>query len=312
MVMTGLAVTINAPGQNIGLEDCQPSNVTVTGVPTCWLYRQSKDSGGSFILTTAASAATSWGLALKSGSQVYLEGKIVGRQRNGTNTGFFHIAVSAGRPGASLPYGTETGAFTIGNIVTGATSNATGRIVADSGTALTLYDVTGVFVANEIITDGAGGSATTTAGITESNAALVGSVTSLRAAQKTDAAWAATFVAVGAEIVVQVTGDTAMTIEWTTSVQVTQDQGTPIVVATAGYSSLTFNGLSGAFTAGQYITDATQSRISPTPATAVIVSAFYAGTAGTLVIANVNGIFAPGDTITVPGGTFATVVAFHA
>lgn len=104
--------------------------------------------------------------------------EVVGRQRNGTNLGFYHITVAAYRPGAALQYDTQTGNYTLGNVVTGSVSGATGRIIADvdggtSGT-LTLQDVTGTFVDNETLTDGAGGSALVNGTQTLSNAVLKG------------------------------------------------------------------------------------------------------------------------------------------
>lgn len=62
-----------------------------------------------------------------------------------------------------LPYDTETGAFTVGLVVTGGTSSATGTIVVDvqdGGTGtLRLKSVSGTFVDNETITDTSTGSA---------------------------------------------------------------------------------------------------------------------------------------------------------
>lgn len=64
----------------------------------------------------------------------------------------------------SLSFKTQTGNFTVGLTVTGATSGATGVISSqvDNGTTGTLSfsTVTGVFIANEIITDTSTGSAT--------------------------------------------------------------------------------------------------------------------------------------------------------
>lgn len=67
---------------------------------------------------------------------------------------------------ATLPYDTQTGEFTVGLVVTGATSGATGRIIGDvdgagaTGT-LSLGGVVGKFVDGETITDTSTGSAAT-------------------------------------------------------------------------------------------------------------------------------------------------------
>jgi len=52
----------------------------------------------------------------------------------------------------NLSYDNPSGTFTVGLTVSGA--SATGVIVADTGSVLTLKDITGIFVDNESITDG--------------------------------------------------------------------------------------------------------------------------------------------------------------
>lgn len=163
-------------------------------------------------------------MTLEPGQKVYLEGKVIARQRNGVNTGFYHIGVSAGRAGASLDYDTQTANFTLGDIVTGAISGATGRVTADTdggltGT-LTLQDVLGEFVDDESLTDTSGGSATANGQLSFTNAALVGTVASIRTAQETNVNYAATFVANGPQIELQVTGDTSQIVEWIADVDV--------------------------------------------------------------------------------------------
>jgi hypothetical protein len=294
MTMVNPAITINAPGQNIVAQDCQISSPTFSGVETCWLYSFTNNRGAAFVVTFGPASATAWSIFLKDGQQVYLEGKVIGRQRDGINTGFFHIAVSAGRPGASLAYNTLTAVFGLGQVLTGQTSGATARITADSGTVLTLQDIVdganGGFAANEIITDTASGSAT--AGIfSESNAALAGTVTSIRAAQRTDASWTATFAANGAYIDLNVAGDTSMSVEWSVDVDVLTEQGTALVVAQQGsLLALGYHAASGAqvFGIGNNCYDAN------TGAHGLIVAEHNTGATGTLLLSNVLDGFAGG------------------
>jgi hypothetical protein len=223
--LTDVAVTLTTPSHNILVEDCREiSGVTLAGVSTAWQRHKTYDRGSSSGITTGSTATKVWAIALEPGQQVYLEGKVVGRQRNGIGTAFYHIAVSAGRAGASLAYDSQTANFTVGAVLTGATSGATGRITADSdaGTTgtLTLQDVDGVFVDNEALTDDQAGAATCNGALSFTNAALVGTVASIRAAQETDATWDATFVANGPEIELRVTGASSKTIEWTSDVDV--------------------------------------------------------------------------------------------
>jgi hypothetical protein len=77
-----------------------------------------------------------------------------------------------------------------------------------------LQDIDGVFLDNEDLDDDQGGHAICNGALSFSNAALVGTVASIRAAQETDATWDATFVANGPEIELRVTGASSKTIEW--------------------------------------------------------------------------------------------------
>jgi hypothetical protein len=225
MTLQDVTPTITTPAHPILIEDCREvSGIDLTAAGSAWMRRKTGDRGATSGLTTGSAATKTWGLELAAGQRVYLEARVVARQRNGTNAAFYHLAVSAHRPAASLAYDSQTANFTAGNIATGQTSGATARIVADSdsGTTgtLSLQDVQGDFVDNEIITDTGGGSATVNGAISNSNAALVGSVTKIRADQESDTDWAATFVANGPEIELQVTGDTDQTIGWVSDVNV--------------------------------------------------------------------------------------------
>lgn len=222
--LQNVTVTLTTPKHTVMAQDCREQNVTLNGIKTSWGRSNTTRRGSAAGFTTGNAATKAWGLALAPGQRVLLTARVIGRGRTNADDAFYFMAVSAKRPGAALAYDTQTGQFTAGNIVTGATSGASGRIVADAdgGTTgtLTLQDVNGDFVDNEIITDGATGSATANGALTLSNAALAGAVTDLRAVQETAAAWAATFVANGPEIELQVTGEASKTIEWTVDVDV--------------------------------------------------------------------------------------------
>lgn len=227
MRLTDIDVTITTPTNRISAQDCEEDGVSITGNPTNWSRYDTGDDGATFGTTTGNAATKAWSIALNPGDHVYLEGFVIARQTNAVNHAFYHFAVSARRPGSSLAYDTQTVNFTAGRTITGGTSGATAVIQADSdsGTTgtLTLIDIVGTFVDNEIITDGNGGSATVNGALSAQNAALVGSVTAIRTAQETDTDWNATFAANGFEIELQVTGDTSATVEWTSRVKVTRN-----------------------------------------------------------------------------------------
>jgi hypothetical protein len=221
-ILDTVTVTLTAPAHNIVVEDCLETNTAIGGTATAWTRKKSDGRGQTFGLTTGNAATEAWHIVLKSGQKVYLEAKVVGRQRNGINTGFYHFAISAGRPGATLLYDTQTANYTVGNVLTGGTSGATARITADSdsGTTgtLTLQDIVGTFQDDETITDGAGGSALVNGTLSESTAAVIGSEADIRADQETNANWDAAFAANGNQIELRVTGDTSQTVEWTVDV----------------------------------------------------------------------------------------------
>jgi hypothetical protein len=223
VALASLTVTLTTPAHNIAVEDCIETAVTIAGTATAWTRKKSEDRGKTFGITTGNAATEAWHIVLNPGQKVYLEAKVVGRQNNGVNTGFYHFSIAAGRPGATLAYDNQTGNYTVGNILTGGTSGAKARITADSdggatGT-LTLQDIVGTFADDETITDGSGGSALVNGTISASGAALIGSETDVSADQETNANWDAIFAANGNQIELHVLGDTAQTVEWTSEVQ---------------------------------------------------------------------------------------------
>ena len=213
---------------NIILEDClEDSNVTISGETTKLLRQTNYKGGNSFGVTTNNTATKAWSISLEAGQIVHLVARVIGRGRNVAQRAIYHISSGAYRLGASLNYDTQTANFTAGAILTGASSGATARIQADSdsGTTgtLTLTDIKGEFIDNEIITDdnGTPGSATVNGILTYTDATLdsVGD-TAIRTAYETNANWNVAFVANGSEIELRVTGDTNQTVEWTVDVDV--------------------------------------------------------------------------------------------
>mgnify|MGYP001591228215 CR=1 FL=1 len=219
--------TLTAVDNSVIVKDCtEDSAVTISGDGTKFTRWTTADHGASAGTTTGATATKAWSIALEPGQRVYLEAKVIGNSRNSDASGEYHISVSARRPPSTLPYDTQTANFTLGSVLTGTTSAATARIVADSDSGatgtLSLRDIVGVFQDNEIITDAATGSATVNGTLSAVNAALLGSVTAIRAAREDVAGWDATFVANGPEIELQVTGAASTTIEWLCDVGATQ------------------------------------------------------------------------------------------
>jgi hypothetical protein len=220
-------ITITTPSHNVLAQDCrQITGVSFAGTSQAWIASKTYDHGESAGVTTGNSATKAWGIVLQPGQRVYLEAVVIARARNNTYQGMWHFSCFAYQPGATLNADARTASFTAGNIITGQTSKATARITADAVTGstdvLTLQDVQGTFLNDEVITDTGGGSALVNGSLSTSNSALIGSVTNLGLSPGSagDGNWAATFVANGPEIDVNVTGDTSQNIEWTVDVRV--------------------------------------------------------------------------------------------
>lgn len=225
----GVTWNMSLPDNQILLQDCtEDLNVTVAG-DTSKLLRQRRilDGGGISGVTTDANATTVWAYTLEPGQIAIVEAKVCANQRDGTNYAVYHIEAGVRRPGAQLTYDAQTANFTVGATLTGQTSGATARVVADSdsGTTgtLTLRDIVGTFDDNEIITDSNGtpGSATVNGVVSYQNTALdSGGVSSLRTAVESDASLACTLAVSGGDVQLQVTGLAGHIFEWTAEIKV--------------------------------------------------------------------------------------------
>lgn len=205
-------------------DSVEDSLVTISGDGTKYLRIRATNKGASSGVTTDATATKAWAITLNPGELVVLEAHVTGNQRNGTGKAGYHFVGTAHRPGSTIAYDNQTANFTVGDVLTGGTSGATARIIADSdsGTTgtLTIKDIVGTFENNETITDDSGGSALANGTVSNNSCALLGSVTALHTYED-NAAWAATFVANGSEIELKVTGEASKTVDWVCDVEVT-------------------------------------------------------------------------------------------
>lgn len=212
--------------------DCVEDQNSLSGNDSAKWVRQSRirsDDPSSAGVTTAAVATEAWAYNLAPGEVINVEAVVIGVARNSTDHAIYHIARPARRPGSTLAYDGQTANFTVGATLTGLTSGATARIIADAdggatGT-LTLREIEGEFLDNETITDSVTGSALANGVLVPQNAVLLGATTSIQAAVETDAAWACDFAVSGDEMIIQVTGNTGDTVEWTVSAKVTSGGG---------------------------------------------------------------------------------------
>lgn len=215
-------------GNNVLSIDClEDSTVTLTGSDSVrWERARSSESqfGGTAGVTTDATVTPAFLYTPGDGEIGIIEANVVAVQRNGVDNAVYNIKQGFKRAGATLAYQTQTANFTLGDVLTGGTSGATGRITADTDAgatgSLTLKDVTKEFINGEAITSTSGGAAVANGVLSHQNAALLGSITSLITAVETDAAWACIFDVSGQNVRVIVTGAAAKTIEWNVYAQV--------------------------------------------------------------------------------------------
>lgn len=208
---------------NIVVRDStEDSLVTISGDGTKYHRTRSinGDMPGSAGITFDAVATKAWAYRLAPGQVGIIRAMVVGVQRNGTDYAIYHIARGCRRAGSTLDYDNQTDNFTVGEIVTGATSGTTARIIADADSGangtLTLKDIIGEFVDNESISGETTGAALADGVMTHAAATLLGSITSIQTAVETDAAWACIFDVSGdGEVEVHVTGAASKTVEWT-------------------------------------------------------------------------------------------------
>ncbi len=209
---------------NLTLIDCTEDGAVTIAGDTVKLLRWAKTAAGaSFGQTVGNTVTKAWAMTLDPGQIVALWVTVIGRRIDAAVLYAHTATVLVQRPGASLAYDTQTGNFTAGLVLTGQTSGATARIQADAdgGTTgtLTLVDVSGTFVDNEIITDSSTGSATVNGTLTEN--AVASPLASNNVSLSNAATWGgATFVANGPEIEIRVQGPSGGTVEWTVDVDV--------------------------------------------------------------------------------------------
>ena len=221
MAFAAVAFTLTAPESNIlivdSTEDAQTNSAgTVLRLQRINTHDLEAETTG---VTTDANPTVAWDRELRSGENAIVEAKVVGNRRDGVGHAIYHIERAVQRPGATLNYDGLVSAFTVGELVTGATSGATGRITADSGSALTLRTVSGEFQDNEKITDGATGDATVNGALVLNNAALLGSITDQITPIETTAGMAAVFTVSVGTVQVSLTGVASQTWDFTVRVK---------------------------------------------------------------------------------------------
>lgn len=222
---TGVAITLSQPVNNIVARDCiEDAEVVIEETGYRWTRYRGIEHSASAGITTDATATPAWSYELAPGQVGYFTAVVIGNQRNDDDTAEYHISQSAKRPGSTLQYDLQTVNWTLGEVITGGTSGATARIIADSDAGgsgtLTVRDIDGEFINNEDLTGDQGGAARCVGTLTGQDAVLLGSLNSIRTAREDIAGWNALFAVDGPEMRVNVLGAASDEIEWLIHVDV--------------------------------------------------------------------------------------------
>ena len=228
MTITNVSYNLTIPQTPIILVDClEDAKTSATGDTTKLLRLSTSDRGTVAGVTTDATTITAWSGQIPAGGAALLVVKAIARRREGPEYGIFHIQTGVERPGAQLPVGIVTTAFTAGKIVIGQTSGASARITTVSVTAysgtLTVRDVVGTFIIGETIVDANNGSGSVSGGLVYTDVTLdaIGTTT-LRPTSQTASApgYAITCDAVAGQVRVRLAGLAGHTVEWTVEISI--------------------------------------------------------------------------------------------
>lgn len=228
---SGTTFACNVPTNQIVLRDCVESLTLITGDST--KISRSATIYDSVIAgaTSNSTATTAYKIKLEPNEVVEVKVFATAEQTNGTGKASWEKTHTFTGAAATLNYDAQTVNFTLGRQIQGATSGATGYIVADSdsGTTgtLSLAVVKGTFVDNEIITEvGGTGSARTNGILVRGAAGSLGSTTATRsvgnATGSPPSGWDLTFAVSGEEGLVQITGATSADVSWALRIFVTR------------------------------------------------------------------------------------------
>jgi hypothetical protein len=230
--------TLSAPLNNVLFADCTEDNdVTISGTGTR-VTRVRKINGDwptTSGITTNNTATKAWSYNVAPGQVGVVRATVIGVARNTADYSVFNLMRSFRRPGSTLAFDGQTANFSLGDTITGVTSGATARLIAqtDAGATgtLTLKDIDGAFIDNETMTSNTGGSAVVNGTLSHQNVALLGTYfiapvvnptgpAVVDSTVETDATTDCAFVATAEEVEIHVTGVTNKIFDWVISAQV--------------------------------------------------------------------------------------------
>lgn len=215
-----------APTLGIRLVNCIDigAPATISG-PETLIYRDDDANQGCTVVETDDATATdAWALYLEPGQTVGMEAHVVCRGTNNSEKAYYISRVAASRPAATLDYDGQTANFTLGEIITGATSGAKATVVSqtDGGATgtINLVRISGTFIDNELLTGSLTGRAFVDGVINVTDVSVLDQIDTT--IYESDAALDCGWVGPAQEIKLQVTGLASKKIEWNVRVIVTK------------------------------------------------------------------------------------------
>lgn len=219
----------NVPENQILIRNCVENDTLFTGDSTKFSRWKTSNKGSIKGVTTDATAIVAYKRKLKQNEVVLAEiGVTAERQNAAAGKGVWKLLRGATCAPLQVPYKEKTVNFTLGSLVQGETSKASGLIVADGSSILSLASVSGDFVDNELLkeTDG-NGSARVNGNVTYGTTSLLGaSTTTVMSAgdnsNSVPGGWGAGFQVSGQELQVTVQGASSADVAWNIDINVTE------------------------------------------------------------------------------------------
>jgi hypothetical protein len=226
MELSGLEIQSNIPETQVLIRDCVEFDTFISGDSTKIVRFRTVNAGSVTGQTTNATPIVAWKTKLHPNEVVCVDAIATAEAINTTDHAAYAIIGAARQPPATLTFDERTAAFTVGKLLIGSTSGATGIITAATNATtgtISLASVEGDFVDNELLTEenGTGGARVNGAVVMGVNT-LVGTPTiTFTAEQPNTLTWGLSFAVAQQELQLLVTGEAAKTIIWTINVRMT-------------------------------------------------------------------------------------------
>ncbi|MCC2688903.1 MAG: Pectate lyase superfamily protein, partial [Rhizobiaceae bacterium] len=226
MELNGLEIQANVPDTQVLVRDCTEIDTLISGDTTKVVRFRTVNAGSVTGQTTNATPLVAWKTRLQPNEVVIVDCIATAEAINTTDHAAYAIIAAARQPPATLTFDERTAAFSVGKLLIGGTSGATGIITAATNATtgtISLASVEGTFLDNELLTEegGTGGARVNGAMIHGVNTLVGTPLTTFTAESPDTLTWGLSFAVAQQELQLIVTGEAAKTIIWTINVRMT-------------------------------------------------------------------------------------------